>query len=241
MTKKMKNKAVLTPATVLEVAPRQDPKLTDKLLWGRIFWVVGTTPKNMTHNCITDPPTNGSQCAFAFPGEKAWMVFCPITFQTYRVTPGSVEHKSFQGAMNPFTPVALGEWLTKKWENFARLGSQVDYNMAARVLKELGAAIPTVVPLVSEEDAHKERGGKPVGDKLLKGVKRDGKRGKVLEWFLSTGAPRSIREAMAEFDASRSSVLSYLHNLNKDHGIGYTLIGDTADVKLPKGCKSAWA
>ena len=99
-----------------------------------------------------------------------------------------------------------------------------------------------IIRIAYEEDANKERGGKPVADNLLKPVKRDGKRGKVLEWFMDTGEARSVREAMAEFEASRSSVLSYLHNLNKDHGIGYVLVGDTALVSMPAdvGDKGPW-
>lgn len=230
------------PHVAIEVAPKQETKITDKLSWGRIFWVCGTTPKNMTRNDITDPPTNGQQCVFAFPGDKHWMVFCPITFTSYRLTVGGLEQKSFEGSSNAYTNKDLGEWLIQKWKHFAASNFQVDYNMAARVLKELGAKIPTSMPTVNEEDANKERGGKPVADNLLKPVKRDGKRGKVLEWFLDGGEPRSVREAMAEFEASRSSVLSYLHNLNKDHGIGYVLVGDTALVSLPAdvGDKGPW-
>lgn len=230
------------PHVVIEVAPKQETKITEKLSWGRIFWVCGTTPKNMTRNDITDPPTNGQQCVFAFPGDKHWMVFCPITFTSYRLTVGNLEQKSFEGSSNTYSNKDLGEWLIQKWKHFAASNFQVDYNMAARVLKELGAKIPTSMPTVNEEDANKERGGKPVADNLLKPVKRDGKRGKVLEWFLDGGEPRSVREAMAEFEASRSSVLSYLHNLNKDHGIGYVLVGDTALVSLPAdvGDKGPW-
>lgn len=222
-----------SPHVMIEVPPRQDPKVTEKLSFGRIFWVVGTTPKNMTRNDITDPPTNGRQCCFAFPGEKHWMVFCPISFTSYRLVVGNLEQKSFEGAAQPWARDKLGEWLTAKWESFAESNSQVDYNMAARVLKELGAKIPTAMPTVSEEDANKERGGKPTGDKLLKRVKADSKRGRILGWFLEGGEPRSIRECMADFECSRSSALSFLHNLHKDHGIGYRLIGDTAQVMLP--------
>lgn len=225
--------AKANPHVVLAIVPRQDPKITEKLSWGRIFWVCGTTPKNMSRNDINDPPTNGEQCVFAFPGEKHWMVFCPITFTSYRLVVGNMEQKSFTGAVNTFTNEELGEWLIQKWKHFAASNYQVDYNMAARVLKELGAKIPTVVPSAKEGEEDKERGGKPTADSLLKPVKRASKRGKVLEWFMDGGEARSIREAMAEFEASRSSVLSYLHNLNKDHGIGYRLIGDTALVELP--------
>jgi len=225
--------ATANPHVVIEPKPRLDPKLTDKLSWGRIFWVCGTTPKNMTRNDVTDPPTNGQQCVFVFPGEKHWMAFCPISFTSYRLTVGGMEQKSFEGPTTEYSKEYLSEWLTQSWKKFATSNYQVDYNMAARVLKELGAPIPTAMPTAKEGEEDKERGGKPTADKLLKPVKRTSKRGKVLEWFIETGEARSIREAMAEFEASRSSVLSYLHNLNKDHGIGYRLIGDTALVELP--------
>lgn len=228
--------AKANPHVMIEPPPRQPTKVTDKLHWGRIFWVVGTTPKNMTPNDINDPPTNGQQCAFAFPGEKFWMVFCPISFSSYRIRVGHVEQKSFIGDSQARTKKELSAWLTERWLKFANAGFQVDYNMAARVLKELGAEVPTIVPTAKEGEEEKERGGKPVEDKLLKPIKRTSKRGKVLDWFLAKDEARSIREAMAEFEASRSSVLSFLHNLNKDHGIGYRLIGDTAVVTLPADC-----
>jgi len=225
-------KAHAAPAVTLEVV-KYPTEVTDKLHFGRIYWVVGMTPKGMTRNDVKDPPTNGNQCCFAFPGEKRWTVFCPISFRGFQLTIGSYEQKSFEPGHTAFTKDSLAKLVTNKWEQYAKANAQVDYNMAARVLKELGAPIPTAMPTASEEDGNKERGGKPVADKLLKPVKRKGKRGDVLAWFLETGEARSIREAMAQFEASRSSVLSYLHNLNKDHGVGYTLIGDTALVTLP--------
>lgn len=242
MAKKQVKKPAAKPHVALEVPPRQDPKITDKLYWGRIHWVVGTTPKGMTRNDVTDPPTNGSQCCFVIPGDKRWMVFCPVSFSSYQVTVGGYEQKTFEGSPTPFDPAKLADWLIAKWETFAEHGNQVDYNMAARVIKELGGKVPTVVPMSTDEDPNKERGGKPVADNLVKPVKRTSKRGKVLEWFIETGEARSIREAMAEFDTTRSNVLSYLHNLNKDHGIGYRLVGDTALVELPADCgDNPWA
>ena len=65
-------------------------------------------------------------------------------------------------------------------------------------------------------------------------MKRSSKRGKILEFFMPNA--RSIREAMAEFGHTRSNVLSHLFMLQKDHGVGYTLVGDAATVALPPGC-----
>ena len=73
--------------------------------------------------------------------------------------------------------------------------------------------------------------------KSTKPVKRSGKRGKFLQWFLEGEGSRSVREAMAEFGMSRSNALSYLYMLQKDHGIGYELVGDIATIKLP-ACES---
>ena len=234
MAKKQQHKAEPRRAVKIEVPPRQDPIVTERMSFGLIHWVVGTTPKGMTRNDVTDPPTNGCQHVLVFVGEKRWMAFCPFTFTSYQLTIGGYEQKSFEGPRNPFTKDMLAELITRKWEEHAERNHMVDYNMAARVLKELGAPVPTAMPTAgADDDPNKERGGKPVADKLLKPVKQNGKRGKVLAWFLETGEARSIREAMAEFEASRSSILSYLHNCNKDHGIGYTLIGDTALVTLP--------
>jgi len=62
------------------------------------------------------------------------------------------------------------------------------------------------------------------------------KRGKFLKWFLDNDNSRSIREVMAEFTMTRSNALSYLYMLQKDHGIGYVLVGDIATVELPGNC-----
>ena len=35
---------------------------------------------------------------------------------------------------------------------------------------------------------------------------------------------------------TRSNALSYLYMLQKDHGIGYELVGDIASINLPNGC-----
>lgn len=240
MAKKPQHKAEPVRSEPLEVPPRQDPAVNDKVWFGRIYWAVGPTPKGMTRNDVTNPPVNGWQSTFVLPGEKAWTTFDPFLFQSNRITVGGYEQKSFEGAPNPFTKEGLIALLTRKWEEHAAAGAQVDYDIAAKIIKELGGQVPTTVPSTTRtEEPDKERGGKPAEPELLKPVKRGGKRGKVLEWFLGNGA-RSIREAMAEFDASRSSVLSYLHNLHKDHGIGYRLVGDTAEVELPGSCESPW-
>lgn len=234
-------RAEVEPHQMREVPPRQDPRVTDRLLFGRVYWLYGVAPReSRLKNDVTDPPVGGWQHVLAFPGEKRWTLFCPITFTSHQVSVGSMEQDSFEGSPRPYTREWLASWITERWHAFATAGSQVDYDMAARVLRELGAEVPTVVPLAREEDDQRERGGKPAADRLLKPVKRSGKRGRVLEWFLDGGGPRSIREAMAEFEATRSSVLSYLFNLNKDHGVGYRLVGDTAEVELPPGCESPW-
>jgi hypothetical protein len=57
----------------------------------------------------------------------------------------------------------------------------------------------------------------------------------ALPAHLPVGTTRSIREAMAELDLTRSGVLSHLFALNRDHGIGYHLQADCATVLLPEG------
>lgn len=214
--------------------------MTDRLLFGRVYYMYGVAPRSARlQNDITDPPVGGWQHALALVGEKNWTLFCPYTFRSFQVGVGSMEQDSFAAPHTARTREQLTKWLTDKWGELARQGAQADYDMAARFLMELGAPVPTVVPLAREGDETRERGGKPAEKRLTRPVRRDGKRGRVLDWFLGKG-PRSVREAMAEFDASRSSVLSTLHNLNKDHGVGYRLVGDTAEVELPKGCKDPW-
>lgn len=213
----------------------------DGLDWTHVFWISGSAPKDAEHrNEILDPPCNGWQHAFMMRGEKRTVIFCPYSMQSHQVTNQSLE---VLGAKEPakFRRDFVVDLMLSKWAEHQRLGMSADYDTAAMVLKKLGAEVPTIIITKDGTEDTRSRGGKSAEDRLLKPVKRDGKRGVFLAWFQEGGNTRSVREAMAHFDMTRSNVLSYLHQLNKDHGLGYDLVGDAATIILPDGCEDPFA
>ncbi len=219
-------------------------KLPEGLTYQQVYYIDGAVPKFLRGvwpaYLIKNPPNSGFSFAFVLgkPDAKRVTVFCPFTLESSTV-------KGDAGELMQRKPEAMTEcrlaYLVKlvqtRWAECQARGHQRDYAVATAVLKALGAAVPAQLVKGGGEDK-RERGGKPVGDSLLKPVPSGGKRGRFLVWFLEDGGLRTVREAMVEFGMTRSNVLSYLYTLNKDHGLGYSLVGDTAEVTLPPGCES---
>ena len=210
-------------------------QVAEGLEWLKIYWYSGTTPKGARFsNSVKDPPCNGWQRAFLLRGEKRSTIFCPFSFQTYDVPNGCSE---IERADEPdaFRPIFMRKLLEGNWKQMQSFGWQRSYDICARVMRLLDWPVPEQIMAGGGAD-DRRKGGKETADRLLKPVKADGKRGLFLKWFLDGGGSRSVREAMLEFDMTRSNALSYLFILQKTHGIGYTLVGDTATVILPEGC-----
>lgn len=206
---------------------------------------------------IKDPPSCGwSRALVIWPDDneepvagsrrrkkpvKRVTLFCPYTLEAYQVTPAARE-VAHQTAY-PLTEKLINkleEIIGQNWKMYAGFGHQKAYDVAALVLTKLGKAVPSYMSPALEnleytEDHVPNRHGKPVGEALLRPISRDSKRGQVAAFFLESTSG-SIREAMAKFDMSRSGVLTHLHGLNKDHGLGYVLQGDVATIMLPPGC-----
>lgn len=213
--------------------------VADNLEWKKVYWVRGDVPKSMRTEgfyVVKDPPCSGWQHAFLIPGAKKTTIFCPFSMMAYHV---KNEAREVTGAVEPsdiFSRSKILAIMNRTWEQFQTMGQSRDYEVAVKVFQMLGAPVPAEVTRTGEEDT-KVRGGKETMSKLLKPVKRSSKRGKFLEWFLlGENHSRSIREAMAEFEMTRSNVLSYLFIIQKDHGVGYNLVGDVASLTLPEGC-----
>lgn len=205
------------------------------LHWLRIYWVRGVTPKGTDYaNAVKDPPCAGWGHAFVIKGEKRSTVFCPYSLRAYTVPTGcsEIEQASEPGEYPE-------EWLIQhikdRWDLHQKRGWQSDYDVTAKVLTMLGQEVPDQVMKGGEVDERK-KGGKEAAPELLKVVKLKGKRGQFLKWFLDNNLSGSVRGVMIEFDMTRSNALSYLHAINKDHGIGYELVGDTATLVMPEGC-----
>lgn len=246
-----------------EITPPRIYKCSEHLFYGRIYWVAGEMPtkdRSLT-NDVKTPPNSGWSHAFLIDkGGKLVTLFCPFTLESFQVTRGCGELASMsmdrRYKPNPANPMLNVEDGWQPWtkereakllkiilDNWAMAGRlslpSKDYDVAAMVINMLGGEVPLrVVAEGAEPD--KPRGGKEADVLgLLKPVKKESKRGKVLEFFLPQ--PRSIREAMAEFSTTRSNILSHLFILQKDHGIGYSLTGDAATIMLPAGCTDPFA
>jgi hypothetical protein len=203
--------------------------------WVRIYYVNGSVRKSTIDAYIKDPPCNGWQCALVLKGEKRSTVFCPYTFQSYSIPNLAGE---LTGSVDlEFRPDWFSEHIVKKWKEFQRNGWQKDYDTAALIMRKLGLKVPDQIMKDGSQDK-RVKGGKEVANTLKKAVKLKSKRGKFLKWFIDGNNIRSIREAMAEFSMSRSNALSYLFMLQKDHGIGYRLVGDNATIEFPEGCSN---
>ena len=210
--------------------------IADGLELRHIYWVKGQTPKGSSYNNrVSDPPTSGWSHAIVIMGEKRGTIFCPFAFESFSLKMDAAEIA--QSKPSEVTPERI-EWFKKhllaRWNEYQTLGLLKDYDTAALIMKRLGLEPPADLLKGGEEDT-RTRGGKEVSTKLLKPVKRNGKRGRFLQYFLDNDGSRSVREVMAEMEMTRSNALSYLFTLNKDHGIGYHLIGDTATLELPEG------
>lgn len=210
-------------------------RIAEDLEWRHIYWVRGSVPKGSAmKNMVTDPPCSGWQHAFILMGERRSTIFCPYSFLAYTVSNDGME-VSASNSPETFDLEHVHGLMERKWAEYQGYGYQRDYDTCAIVLRRLGLPVPAQIMAGGGED-DRQRGGKEVGSELLRPVRESSKRGRFLSWFLEGGGSRSVREAMAQFSMTRSNALSYLYMLQKDHGIGYQLVGDVATVTLPDGC-----
>ena len=213
-------------------------QITEGLEWLHIYWVRGKTPKGSRYlNEVTDPPCSGWQHALVMRRDKRATIFCPYSFTSYSVRAVADEIEKSEEPRDQRDAEWVADLMTRKWKELQSQGAQRDYQAAAAVFRKLGVPVPEQIMKGGEEDTRK-KGGKEVGSSLLKPVKLKGKRGQFLKWFMDGENSRSVREAMLEFDMTRSNALSYLYMLQKDHGIGYELIGDIATIVMPDGCSN---
>lgn len=210
--------------------------IADGVEWRRIFWVSGSMPNSSSYrNVVSNPPCNGWQSALVILGDKKSTVFCPYSFESFQLPNDCAELRgSKPNDVDDKRRLWVRDFLKKKWDEFQTLGLTKDYDTAAVVFRRFGLEPPVQLIKGGEEDV-REKGGKQPERTLLKPVRRKGKRGQFLQYFLDNFGSRSVRETMADLEMTRSNVLSYLFMLHKDHGIGYTLVGDTAEITFPEG------
>lgn len=220
--------------------PAEPPlEVADGLFFAQVYWMIGETPKGAVHRSTVDGPHLGwGHCFVIDKGGKLVTLFCPYSFEAHQVPRISAEYVSLKA---PFNGEFRLDWhkanLLAKWKEASDNAWQRSFDVAAMVMKALGMEVPMLAVAAGVE-------AKPTGGKeadvlgLLKPVKRSGRRGQVLAFFMAGEAgARSIHEATAEFSITRSNLLSQLYLLQKDHGIGYEVRGDVAIVTLPAGCE----
>jgi hypothetical protein len=200
----------------------------------RTYFMNGPAPKGTRHPFgLQDPPTSGYGLVLILRGEKRSTLLCPFTLRSYPLA----NHFAEVAGSVPVeaTSERLIDVLTQSWADSTAMGLQRDYAVAALALTELGGPVPkTAVTSLADGEAPKVQGGKPVVHEALRVVNPESKRGAVARFF-SAPAPQSLHEAMARLELTRSGVLSHLHCLNRDHGVGYTLAGDCATLVVPEG------
>jgi hypothetical protein len=214
------------------------------LEYGVIFYSNGWTGKDSrSRSEIKDADINGNALAFALSqeGSRYVHVFCPFHMRAWQVSRDSLEYRSLRRAEQPIDRQRIVGIIHRNWADAARRLWQRDFDVAAMVLRALGAEVP--VNALPEGTEAKTTGGKEADVLgLLKPVKRGGRRAEVLSFFLEgEGGKRSIHEATAKFGISRSNLLSQCYLLQKDHGIGYSVMGDAVQVTLPEGVTDPFA
>jgi hypothetical protein len=195
-------------------------EVAERLRWMQVYWVNGNTKggagvgapargealkleSRRPIYAVNDAPSLGWGHVFVIDGpegSKHSTIFCPYTLQSFRVPKNCAE---LEGAREPkeFRREFVVSLVTKHFEEGQRLGLQgMDLDTSALILKTLGAPVPTrTLNSLGEDASTKERGGKEAEKKLLKPVKRKGKRGDFLAWFIEGKCSRPVREAMAQF------------------------------------------
>lgn len=210
--------------------------VAEGLDWLNVPWVLGVPPKGSSgYQAVKDGPCNGWQHALVAPGERRSTIFCPYTLTSYTVRNDCNELRNAKEPRDPFRRDYVLDLMRRKWAEYQRHGFQRHYDQFVRVFRMFGEEAPAQVSRGGDLDT-KKRGGKETAETLRKPVRLDSKRGEFLKWFLEADGSRSVREAMVHFEMTKSNAQSYLFILNKDHGIGYELVGDTATVHLPEGC-----
>ena len=200
----------------------------------QVYYVRGATPKHWFRRWDwSDPPTCGGSHAFAIHADNSVTLLCPFSLRSQRVSKRAGEMMTTQ--RNPPPNVKTGvEVLLRTWDKAQRLGMpDADFGTATFLLKALGVPVPTsgsVVEGAIVNSRFSESGGKapaPVFEGVIKpGTQRD----KIFTFFKEW---RLVSEAMAQFNLTRSAVLSHLHTIWKTHGAGYQLRDGAAKIVMP--------
>lgn len=168
-----------------------------------------------------DGPCTGWQHAliYAIDGNSKVNIFCPFTGIELSV---SRHHPLVRMCKLPrqATVPRILVYMTNKWET--RLNELPFY-----IIKVLCPDLPISSPDVIEID--------PGTQIEVKRIKRNGKRGRFLQFILDYDAAVPIKLLVSTFGIKRNNVLSYLYQMKKVNAVDYILnkSQDTVSVILP--------
>lgn len=229
--------------------------VADGLGFARIYWVRGSTKPGLDgkRNEVEDPPTSGWSTTYVLyePGGATVTLFNPYSFKTHTVSTGSAEYATLKPCPHDHADFAARvpadahmsatscHWqratMLHNWKGHMRGDEPRDFETAAKVLKMIGG--PDMSAKASKRSAAQPvSAGKPVAETLVKKVKRKGRKGEVLAFFVDADGHRGNLNALTEkLGIDRKNALSQLYLLKKDHGIGYAISGDEVQVTMPEG------
>lgn len=243
---------------------RPPTKVTEDIGYGQVYWLYGASPAHMPSTMVSDPPCSGWGTCFVLDDDgQSRILFSPTVLKSWRVPNNCYEMTSLQGMMEGFSEalkLRTVQSLRIKYAEHKRRGWDSDYANTARLLRALGSEAPAedewlrLAPTarlgpelasgatseVAVPKVRKDAGGKaPTVEGLKKPVKREGRKGEVLSFFMAKeGNCGSITEATTKFGITRSNLLSQMFMLRKDHNVGYAVEGDSATIQLPEGCSN---
>jgi hypothetical protein len=211
--------------------------------FARIYFVKGALRDKRSRSLgwnyyVTDPPVAGTTSAFIFDEGNKVLIFHPYTLTAFVVPPDASEVVGVKDVLDWNTDKnksRLVDMILEKWKLYKHLDMQRSYDVAAKVLLELGGSAPKESELVMPNRPAKpikpqRVSGKPAEGDRFKPLKSSGRRAEVAAHFTGGG---SILEGMATFNLTRSAILSHLFCIWRDHGIGYSIQGDSAKLEWP--------
>lgn len=238
---------------------RAPVEFAEGLALGQLYWLYGSAPQGQPPVHVMDPPCSGWGTVIVMDQAAASRrVFHSSTLKSWVLPNHCYEMLSLQavsaGACHPGWQEELRARLVDRLRSTyaahkLRGWSDSDYETTERVLRMLGSSAPaedewqrlspasrrsdSAVTAVAAKRTEPERKTQPAA--AFKPVKRAGRKGEVLAFFVEKGLTASRAEAMAKFGITSSNLLSQLFLLRKDHGIDYKASGDSIVLTLPGG------
>jgi hypothetical protein len=251
MTRTALNESVADAIISRGVGKRPPFTVCENVTWGQLYFG-GEGYKAPKPISVKDPPSVGWSTVFVMDdGDPHFVkVFHLWTMRSWQVLRHGHEMSSYQGVgyETEFPKARFEKSLPQYYaEHRRRADPTADYDTAIALMMVLGVETPSADRLGDfppmEQTAAATHAPKPPKEKgdgsTFKKVKKDGRRGEVLAFFLDGGT--SAAAAIGKFGITRSNLLSQLYLLNKDHGIGYTVKGDAVSVSLPEGIEDPFA